>query len=892
MFISCKFYQIAKNRNKLFYITSIDKQNTINNNNNNLKNIKLIKKKKQQFILLKKNKNIIINLNSFLKKNEKKNNDYSSFLYTHKNSEHLIDNYSYSTRNEYNHSDSHFVENTNKKPTEIFNSNHPGYHDNGNDITTYFQVNKCLKKNREKNGSRKRGLVLKYSIDEKKGEEDEKQGEEDEKKGEEDEKKGEEDEKKGEEDENEYMNKFISDYMKRNEHILNDNEQFKNLDKEKMLEEYNSLVETLKKSNEAIINKYKENEKENKYEINERTINSSNKINIEKIKKDIETSFTQDLGIEHKIQSYINLFTQQEVGPQNGVEDNTKKNNEHEKIDHNEGEKIDHNEGEKIDHNEGEKIDHNEGEKIGHNDGAKIGHNDGAKIGHNDGAKIGHNDGAKIESKETEFITEDEEEENIKILKTILKGDYKDLNKFNFKFSKKDLEMMKNVNQENVNMEEKELIEKLFLKIINDSNVIKNINKKEEKLLQIYDKLKKENKIMRDENIENIKYYNNKKINKEKNEKNYDKTIIPKETLFNKVSNKFVEISEEKINEMSELEIKEELKKRGYPTFGSIKEIKMRLLDVMKIKENNEYDVRKIIKNPEENLLSNIKYDKLKKNIKIYKEMEKYGDTESKLKKIDSALEISKFIEDPVDYLRIDATHKFVKMDEETNEDVSKIPIINDVNIDEEISMAEKLKKNIILDNVDQAPSFVNYTNQNENMNEETEEMYRTNILKHGSLQETIEEFHIKHNLCLNFIGDFICKFSNAHIQNINKYRYKTKEEIDNLKNNEFEYLINESTLNHDFIVYKFVNKNDLIKNYLTTKNIMTLIEYANISDPVDIIHYYSPETLFMISEEYNIPINKIIDACTSLNIKLPYGGDTHLNKKCFNILTTHLSRT
>ncbi|KEG03983.1 hypothetical protein YYE_00885 [Plasmodium vinckei vinckei] len=839
MFISCKFYEIVRNKNKLFYITSIEKQNTANNNN--LKNIKLLKKKKQQFILLKKNKNknIIVNLNSVFKKNGR-NSDHSSFLCAHnRGSENFIDNPSYNPRNEDNDNNDKYVENDvnreivneNKikiKQKEIFNSSNPGgHHDDGNHVTTYSQNNKHLKKNREKYNRKKNVLVLNYSTSDEK-ETNEKEGEDT---------KTEPEKTEAEKDETKYMNQFINDYMKRNENILNDPDQFKNLDKEKMLEEYNRLVETLKKSNEAIMNKYKENEKENKYELNERTINSSNKINIEKIKKNIEKSFTQDLGVEQKIQNYLGLFTQQEVGSQNAEEDHVKSSQ--------------------------------------------------------------NNDETKAENKTTEFITEAEEEENRNILKTVLKGNYKDLNKFNFKFSKKDLEMMKNVDQENANVEEKKLIEELFSKIINDPTAINNMHKKEEKLLQLYDRLKKENKIKRDENIENVKYYNNKKVDKEKEEINDNQTIIPKETLFNKVSNKFVEISEEEINEMSEMQVKEELKKRGYPTFGTIKEIKMRLLDIMKIKENHEYDIRKIVKSPEENLLSNIQYDKLKKNIKTYKEMEKYGDTESKLKKIDSALEISKFLQDPVDYLRIDTTHKFVKLNDDINEDgtttqnedISKIPIINDVNIDEEISMAEKLKKNIILDNVDQEPSSIKYSNKDENLNEETEEMYRQNILKHGSLQETIEEFHIKHNLCLNFIGDFICKFSNAHIQDINKYRYKTKEEIDNLKNNEFEYLINESTLNHDFIVYKFVNKNDLIKNYLTTKNIMTLIEYANISDPVDIIHYYSPETLFMISEEYNIPINKIIDACTSLNIKLPYGGDTHLNKKCFNTLTTYLNR-
>lgn len=47
LFISCKFYEVVKNKNKLFYITSIEKQNTASSSN--LKNIKLLKKKNNLF---------------------------------------------------------------------------------------------------------------------------------------------------------------------------------------------------------------------------------------------------------------------------------------------------------------------------------------------------------------------------------------------------------------------------------------------------------------------------------------------------------------------------------------------------------------------------------------------------------------------------------------------------------------------------------------------------------------------------------------------------------------------------------------------------------------------------------------------------------------------------
>ncbi|ETW41461.1 hypothetical protein PFNF135_04110 [Plasmodium falciparum NF135/5.C10] len=393
---------------------------------------------------------------------------------------------------------------------------------------------------------------------------------------------------------------------------------------------------------------------------------------------------------------------------------------------------------------------------------------------------------------------------------------------------------------------------------------------------------------------------------------------------------------------MSELQVKDELRKRGYPTFGSIDEIKTRLCDVMKIRQNNYIDIRNILKKPEDNVLSHMRLEKLKENIKTYKENEQYGDTESKIKQLDASIEISKFINDPVHYLRIDSTHKFINQNKpknkndpnnntqndqtnnmeiqyDTENNILKEPIINDYNFNEEISMAEKIKKTFSFENEEKLPDqiitrFNNNNNNNNNMHgggmhgdgvhgddmcgngmdeldEETQEKYREQVLKYGSLQETIEEFNYKHNLSLDFIGDFICKSSNAHIQDINKYRYKTKEEIEKLKENDFYHLFEENNLNNNFIVYKFVNTKELIKNYLTTSNIVTLIEYANIADPVDIIHYYTPENLFMISEDYNITIDRVIDACTRLNIKLPYGGDTHLNKECFNFLTCYLSK-
>ncbi|KMZ96791.1 hypothetical protein PVNG_06107 [Plasmodium vivax North Korean] len=362
---------------------------------------------------------------------------------------------------------------------------------------------------------------------------------------------------------------------------------------------------------------------------------------------------------------------------------------------------------------------------------------------------------------------------------------------------------------------------------------------------------------------------------------------------------------------MSEAQVRDELRKRGYPTFGSVKEIKMRLQDVMRVRKNHHYDIRSILKDPERHVLSHIRLDKLKEQLKQFKEHERCGDTESKIKQLDAAMEITSFVNDPVDYLRIDTTEGFAGLAdgqqqmeeaeeaEQTDEDLAKVPIVNDCNISEQISMAEKLRKSFTLEGDERQPDRVVPLESEdhpasasaEEQTEQTEELHRREVLQFGGLQETVEEFHRKHSLPLDFIGDFICKVSSQSTQNINRYRRRRKDEVASLQKNQYELMLRGNSINRDFIVYKFVQTNELIRRYLTTKDIVTLIEYSNMADPVDVIHFYSPETIFMLSEEYGITVDRVIDACTRLDIRLPFGGDTRLNAPCFNALTALLAR-
>ncbi|ANQ11148.1 Uncharacterized protein PCOAH_00053890 [Plasmodium coatneyi] len=698
----------------------------------------------------------------------------------------------------------------------------------------------------------------------------------------------------------EQLSKLTNSYLKKADTM--DKKQLAGLDKEKMMQEYNRLVQILKESTQKKMAQYEGNEKKNIYELNERVINSSRKLNLEKMKREIEKSFTPNDALEKKIRDYMYVFTQ------SGGEETQRGRSP-------------------------------EGTTSSSTSNGSTTNGSTTSDSTPDGTSKGT--AGDTNTPQGELLQEDEEKENREILKRVSRGDYSGVDKFHFKFSAKDLDRMKDIEStEEESAEERKIVDAAFDRIMKDNAVVKELRGKEEAFLQAYERGRRENKIERDEQIENLKYYNEMQKQRQGGGQggNIGETtsgitpaeragntppgeLIDRKIFFNRVSSKFVDIKKEDIEEMSEAQVRDELRKRGYPTFGSIKEVRMRLQDVMRIRKNHEYDVRTILRNPEKHVLSHIRLDKLKETLKDFKENARYGDTESKIKQLDAAMEISNFVNDPVDYLRIDTTEKFAGIaeehpygapptsggyppEEEEEEDLSKVPIVNDCNISEQIAMAEKLRKNFTLEGDEKQPDqVIQYGSEEESestfaspslesqLQEQKEELCRREVLKYGGLQETVEEFHSKHGLPLDFIGDFICKVSSQTAHSINRYRKKRKEELEALEKNELELLISGHSINRNFIVYKFVDTNELISKYLTTKDIVTLIEYSNMADPVDVINFYSPETIFMLSEEYGITVDRVIDTCTRLNIRLPFGGDTHLNGDCFNVLTTHLAR-
>ncbi|SCO75542.1 conserved Plasmodium protein, unknown function [Plasmodium vivax] len=672
-----------------------------------------------------------------------------------------------------------------------------------------------------------------------------------------------------------HLANIASSYAKKAEAVKE--EQLAGLDKEKMLEEYNRLVELLKESGRKKMSEYEGNEKKDTYELNERVINSSRRLNLAKMKREIERSFTPNDAVEKKIRDYMHVFTQSVGAADGGTRESGATGGGTRESGATGG-------GTRESGATGGGTRESGATGGGTRESGATGggtRESGTPDGStSDGGtrESGAMGGGTGDPPQDALLQEEEEKENREILKRLSRGDYSGVDRFNFKFSAKDLDMMKNLEStEGESGEERKLIDAAFDRLMRDNPVVKELRGQEKAFLQLYERGRRDNVIERDEHVENLKYYN-------------------------RVS------GEEDIEEMSEAQVRDELRKRGYPTFGSVKEIKMRLQDVMRVRKNHHYDIRSILKDPERHVLSHIRLDKLKEQLKQFKEHERCGDTESKIKQLDAAMEITSFVNDPVDYLRIDTTEGFAGLAdgqqqmeeaEQTDEDLAKVPIVNDCNISEQISMAEKLRKSFTLEGDERQPDRVVPLESEdhpasasaEEQTEQTEELHRREVLQFGGLQETVEEFHRKHSLPLDFIGDFICKVSSQSTQNINRYRRRRKDEVASLQKNQYELMLRGNSINRDFIVYKFVQTNELIRRYLTTKDIVTLIEYSNMADPVDVIHFYSPETIFMLSEEYGITVDRVIDACTRLDIRLPFGGDTRLNAPCFNALTALLAR-
>eukprot|EP00918_Siedleckia_nematoides_P090783 GHVU01199519.1.p4 GENE.GHVU01199519.1~~GHVU01199519.1.p4 ORF type:complete len:106 (+),score=24.88 GHVU01199519.1:2619-2936(+) len=69
------------------------------------------------------------------------------------------------------------------------------------------------------------------------------------------------------------------------------------------------------------------------------------------------------------------------------------------------------------------------------------------------------------------------------------------------------------------------------------------------------------------------------------------------------------------------------------------------------------------------------------------------------------------------------------------------------------------------------------------------------------------------------------------------------------------------------------------------------VLEYLCVFDPKDVQMWYSPETIEMLAEDYDVVTEEVVDVCDSLQIKLPFGKESRLNQECFETVVEELNR-
>ncbi|PHJ21067.1 hypothetical protein CSUI_005091 [Cystoisospora suis] len=72
---------------------------------------------------------------------------------------------------------------------------------------------------------------------------------------------------------------------------------------------------------------------------------------------------------------------------------------------------------------------------------------------------------------------------------------------------------------------------------------------------------------------------------------------------------------------------------------------------------------------------------------------------------------------------------------------------------------------------------------------------------------------------------------------------------------------------------------------------VWNLIEYLQLQDPARIHDMYPMDTIEHIAEDFNCPVQRVLDACDALRIKLPFGVSSRVNVDCYGALTKLLDK-
>ncbi|KAF8820158.1 hypothetical protein IE077_003488 [Cardiosporidium cionae] len=319
-------------------------------------------------------------------------------------------------------------------------------------------------------------------------------------------------------------------------------------------------------------------------------------------------------------------------------------------------------------------------------------------------------------------------------------------------------------------------------------------------------------------------------------------------------------ITEEQIERMDRDMLENELRSRGYSTAGSLWFLRLRLNQARQSgsrwtlgPENSTSELL----NP-----SKLPLHKLEEHVKVHREFimaigkeEKSSNNISDIfARWNSRIRLARALRDPIGFMKGNSIPLNTAASDNTVEHIEERFEEEDLDSIERESEefsdtpSEEIPKSYQMEEDFNAFGNANYFEPVDPDTESRKVEFLSNI-ENGLADHTVEDLASRFNVPIDFIGDVLCH-GGASVP---------------------------------------ISLNVAVKNLVNLSVLWDLIEFVSVADPYDIVAFYSPETIGMLSSEFNISKNAMFQLCENLGIKLPFGENTCVNQDCYEALIRSL---
>ncbi|KAK2196971.1 hypothetical protein BdWA1_002220 [Babesia duncani] len=307
------------------------------------------------------------------------------------------------------------------------------------------------------------------------------------------------------------------------------------------------------------------------------------------------------------------------------------------------------------------------------------------------------------------------------------------------------------------------------------------------------------------------------------------------------------QLLQEDVDRLLLIEVREELKNRGYITSGTEKECRERLS--LAIQENSEWRWKNIVSQElsEDNMnlpeYARNRIADINKKLKFINETGFNGDVATMVERLRAKADVIRFHEDPVGYLDLDKDEPTAGMTPEEIQEIKNAPVIYDVDFFREMEKPINRLADMIPPTFNLDPESTRiYPDISSYDPAEISDLKKEFLSIDGGIHEqTIPEIAQRFEVSVDFLGDACCRLgAKAPIQ-----------------------------------------MDVPLRALISYSAIWDLVQYLNIADNMEIELYYSPFTVEQVARELQENLQDVLVACELLEIKLPFGIDTRLNMHC-----------